>query len=367
MKIHFFLKGIIKFNITLLFIFMCSVNNYAIGQSTDPMINFDDLHSGVATYYGATGKGNCSFDATPNNLMVAAMNDKDYYGSNACGAFVNINGPNGNITVRIVDRCPECAPGDIDLSQEAFKLIADPIDGRVSITWKYVEGEIGGPVQYKFKEGSSPYWMGLQVRNHLNPIKALEIKDQQGQWVELNRELYNYFLKDSGMGPGPYDIRLTDVFGQQLVDTGVELKEEGIVSGNSQFASVDTNNMEIITKDSDDDGVINEWDDCPDTPAGTPTDQHGCSVDMPCVQEITQSDLDAAYDKGFEEGRSIDQEGCSIVIVDNDYSISISSMIWRTPLEDLDFWLELEFAPGENGEPQWIPSGVGINESTTQP
>jgi expansin (peptidoglycan-binding protein) len=166
------------------------------------------------------------------------MNNHDYYGSNACGSYVRINGPDGQITVRIVDRCPECAPGDIDLSEEAFTRIADPVDGRVPITWKYVEGEVTGPVQYKFKEGSNPYWTAVQIRNHLNPVKNVEMKNENGQWEMLHREMYNYFIYDTGMGQGPYDIRLTDVFGQQVQDENIEFVEGGIVQGYCQFPSV---------------------------------------------------------------------------------------------------------------------------------
>src|SRR5688500_431718 len=82
-------------------------------------------HEGEATYYDfADGSGNCGFPATPEDLMVAAMNHTDYAGSAACGACVRAVGPNGSVDVRIVDRCPECPAGDIDLSPEAFERIA---------------------------------------------------------------------------------------------------------------------------------------------------------------------------------------------------------------------------------------------------
>src|SRR5690242_13084032 len=66
--------------------------------------------AGKVTYYDfADGSGACSFDPTPDDLMVGAMNAPDYQASAACGACVSIDGPNGNsIVVRIVDLCPEC-------------------------------------------------------------------------------------------------------------------------------------------------------------------------------------------------------------------------------------------------------------------
>src|SRR5215468_659791 len=75
--------------------------------------------SGDGTYYAADGTGNCSFDASPNDLMVAAMNDPDYQDAAWCGACLAVTGPKGTVTVRVVDRCPECKHGDLDLSPQA--------------------------------------------------------------------------------------------------------------------------------------------------------------------------------------------------------------------------------------------------------
>src|SRR5689334_8902065 len=80
--------------------------------------------SGDGTYYDATGAGNCSFDATPDDLMVAAMNAPDYASAAWCGGCVEVTGPIGTVTVRIVDQCPECQKGSLDLSPQAFEKIA---------------------------------------------------------------------------------------------------------------------------------------------------------------------------------------------------------------------------------------------------
>src|SRR5689334_13454490 len=83
-----------------------------------------EKQSGEGTWYDADGSGNCSFDPSPSNLDVAAMNDSQYAGSSVCGECVDVTGPNGAVTVRIVDRCPGCSTGDLDLSKEAFAQIA---------------------------------------------------------------------------------------------------------------------------------------------------------------------------------------------------------------------------------------------------
>ncbi|KAI9255786.1 RlpA-like double-psi beta-barrel-protein domain-containing protein-containing protein [Phascolomyces articulosus] len=54
-----------------------------------------------------------------------------------CGDKIDINGPNGSVTVTIVDTCPTCAYGDIDLSPAAFSKLADLNDGRININWSF--------------------------------------------------------------------------------------------------------------------------------------------------------------------------------------------------------------------------------------
>lgn len=196
-------------------------------------------HTGEATYYTeADGSGNCSFDPTPQDLMVGAMNQTDYASSAICGAYVELTGPNGTITIRIVDRCPGCAVGNIDLSPSAFAKIAEIAKGRVPISWRIVSPDIDGPIRYRFKEGSSQSWTAVQIRNHRNPIAKLEFLDTNGQFVAMERQEYNYFIRakpKQGLGLGPYTFRVTDSYGNMLTDSGIVLKEAGEVAGGAQF------------------------------------------------------------------------------------------------------------------------------------
>lgn len=194
-----------------------------------------DVRTGEATYYDADGGGNCSFPATPDNLMVAAMNQSDYDNAALCGAFVEISGPDGVVTVRIVDRCPECPRGNVDLSPQAFAKIAEIKRGRVPITWRVVSPEIGGPIVYHFKDGSSRYWTAVQIRNHRNSIAKFEYRTESGDFKALDRVEYNYFIESKGMGPGPYTFRVTDIYGHTLTDSAIALKVDGDVPGDRQF------------------------------------------------------------------------------------------------------------------------------------
>lgn len=104
------------------------------GQAPDAALGPEE--SGEATYYDADGTGACGFSAS-NDFMVAAINDEQYSKEN-CGRCVSVTGPRGTVTVRIVDKCPGCDEGDLDLSQTAFGKIAKLSDGRVPITWRFV-------------------------------------------------------------------------------------------------------------------------------------------------------------------------------------------------------------------------------------
>lgn len=195
--------------------------------------------SGEATYYDADGTGNCSFDASPDDLLVAAMNDADYAGSDACGSCAEVEGPAGSVVVRIVDRCPGCAPGDIDLAPGAFEQIAELSAGRVPITWRHVSCDVDGPVRYRFKEGTNPFWTAIQVRNHRHAIASLEARLAGGDWRPLPRESYNYFVQTDGLGEGPLDLRVTDVEGNALEDLQVVPGDGAEIAGQAQFPACD--------------------------------------------------------------------------------------------------------------------------------
>jgi expansin len=191
---------------------------------------------GEGTYYAATGAGNCSFDADPSKpLLVGAMNNDDWANSGVCGACAHVKGPDGAVTVRIVDRCPECVHGDIDLSPDAFKMLAPLEKGRIPISWQFVPCDVTGPVVYHFKEGSNQWWSAVQIRNHRNAVAKLEWRADDGSFREAPRESYNYFIEASGMGPGPYTLRITDVFGSILEDSGIPFVEAGDSPGKGQF------------------------------------------------------------------------------------------------------------------------------------
>jgi expansin (peptidoglycan-binding protein) len=194
-----------------------------------------EVHDGIATYYYATGNGACMFGESPGDLMVAAINAEEYDNAAWCGAYVQVNGPHGAVTVRIVDLCPGCDAGHLDLSEQAFTAIAPLHLGIVPIRWQVISPAVSGPIAYHFKDGSNRWWTAVQVRNHRNPIASLDYWTGSA-WVNVPRTSYNYFVQTGpGMGIGPYSFRVTDIYGNVLMDSGIPHAEDGTVNGGGQF------------------------------------------------------------------------------------------------------------------------------------
>ncbi len=207
----------------------------SVTDNAVPSVPFGVSVEGTATYYAADGSGACSFDPSPDDLAVTALNQPDWSGSSLCGACAEVAGPRGSIRVRIVDLCPECPSGHLDLSESAFARIAEPSLGRVSITWQLVPCDVTGPVRYRYKDGSNPWWTAVQVHNHRLPVTAMEFSTDGTKFTEMVRTDYNYFFAESGFGDTAVAVRITSLDGQTLLDELPPVEELLVVAGKSQF------------------------------------------------------------------------------------------------------------------------------------
>ncbi|GGY39344.1 expansin EXLX1 family cellulose-binding protein [Streptomyces djakartensis] len=193
-------------------------------------------YQGVATHYDAAdGDGACLYGPSPD-LMVAAMNTTDYETSKACGAYLLVRAAGGaSVTVRVTNECPlPCAPGQLDLSKEAFAKLAGLSAGRIPVTWSLLSPSTSDTVSIRYKTGSSRHWCGIQALGHRNPLARLEVSTGSG-WSRLTRTEYNYFLSPDGTGCGG-PLRLTDIYGEQLTVDGVAVRPDAVQPTRVQFA-----------------------------------------------------------------------------------------------------------------------------------
>ncbi|OAD67199.1 hypothetical protein PHYBLDRAFT_94301, partial [Phycomyces blakesleeanus NRRL 1555(-)] len=98
--------------------------------------------SGDGTYYDV-GPGSCG-SYNSNNEYVAALNKEQMgYASNPnenpnCGRRVRVSGPNGRtLTITIVDMCPACGYGSLDLSPVVYRQLGGGSAGRIHINWSW--------------------------------------------------------------------------------------------------------------------------------------------------------------------------------------------------------------------------------------
>ncbi|MFF7934225.1 expansin EXLX1 family cellulose-binding protein [Streptomyces sp. NPDC007940] len=193
-------------------------------------------YQGVATFYDVgNGDGACLYGPT-DDVMTAAMNHTDYETSRACGAYILVRAASGaSVTVRITNECPlPCAPGQLDLSPQAFAKLAAPVQGRIPITWSLQSPSTSETVSIRYKTGSSRYWCGIQAIGHRNPLARLEVETAAG-WRELPRTEYNYFLSEQGSGCGG-PIRITDIYGERLEIDGIGVQPNVVQPTRVQFA-----------------------------------------------------------------------------------------------------------------------------------
>ncbi|XP_055351841.1 papain inhibitor-like [Paramacrobiotus metropolitanus] len=100
---------------------------------------------GDATFY-APGLAACGKTNKESDLIVAVSHVE--YGKHAnpnkapvCGkcALVKADGTTKSVKVNVVDSCPGCNSGSVELSPAAFKKLASVDKGRIQVTWDYVK------------------------------------------------------------------------------------------------------------------------------------------------------------------------------------------------------------------------------------
>jgi len=178
--------------------------------------------SQTATHYVLAGLPNCSYSPPADGLYVA-LPAPEYAGAADCGGYLEVSGPDGSVRVKVIDQCPECAAGHIDLSETAFARLAPLSAGLVSVSYALLaDPALPGPVSVEVKQGSSRYWLALLADNTGNPLAAVQVETPSG-WLPLARASYNYWIAPSGAGAGPFTVRLTDIRGHQVTVSGITL------------------------------------------------------------------------------------------------------------------------------------------------
>ncbi len=107
-----------------------------------------------------------------------------------CGRILRVTGPLGTVDVRVVDLCPSCAAGELDLNAPAFAAIANPLAGRVAVQWHVVPDEDPGTIFLQLVTGGNPFFLQIQPLYFRYGIASLEYLGPSG-YVAARSEPYN--------------------------------------------------------------------------------------------------------------------------------------------------------------------------------
>jgi hypothetical protein len=146
--------------------------------------------SGIATHYVLQSLPNCSYPSPPADGLFVALSPGEYDNAAACGGYLEVHGPDGSVRVEVIDQCPGCGAGHIDLSEAA-----------------------------------------LLAMNTGNPLASVQVQSESGGgWHNLVQASYNYWVAQSGAGAGPFTVRLTDTQGHVATVQDVALSP-GVTQG----------------------------------------------------------------------------------------------------------------------------------------
>jgi expansin (peptidoglycan-binding protein) len=180
--------------------------------------------SGRATFYELERLGNCSFHDVRVSDLYVALGPAEYRKAAACGSFLDVSGPKGTVRVKVADQCPECERGHLDLSRAAFSRIAEGAKGSVAVRYTTVVDPPAGPLSFRVKEGSSKFWFALQVDDHGNELRSVQVRSGGGAWRTLVRADFNYWISETGAGTGPFQVRVADVRGHTAEVSGIRFR-----------------------------------------------------------------------------------------------------------------------------------------------
>ncbi|DBA04143.1 TPA: LOW QUALITY PROTEIN: hypothetical protein N0F65_004251 [Lagenidium giganteum] len=175
---------------------------------------------GTAYTLGQPSSGNCNFMAWPSAAVenYAAMNNEQWEDSHACGRCVQVSCDDSRCTstqsavVYIMDRCPECKKGDLDLSPSVFKTITGSDPSRLKVKWSFVDCPSPGNMKMCLKAGSNPHWTAVQPTNMATGVKSVSINGKVGDMVP---SAYYYKVENSGgIDLSKLQVSITSITGE---------------------------------------------------------------------------------------------------------------------------------------------------------
>jgi len=177
---------------------------------------------GSASFYTASRGGECGF-GPPSSDAYAALGTAEYASGGACGEWLDVTGPAGVTRVEVVDECPGCPPGKIDLSKAAFTRIGALSAGIIPVSYTtVVDPQPPTAMRVKVKGGTAYSALSVVIDGHGDRLSTVELQTPAG-FVPLRRGSDNHWTAPSGAVAAPFTLRVSDVYGHQVTAGGLSL------------------------------------------------------------------------------------------------------------------------------------------------
>jgi hypothetical protein len=179
------------------------------------------LTTGVGVFYNPDrAEDRCSIEPLTPGGLYASLPAGQYRSGAECGAYLDITGPHGTVQAEIIDMCPGCTADQLDLSFAAFDRIQQQSQGTARISYQLArDPQLPAPLAVRVGPGSTAGSLAIQVLNHGNPLAGVQVN---GRTLSLRSD--GYWIAPEGAGVGPFDVRVSDVLGNDAVLTGITLR-----------------------------------------------------------------------------------------------------------------------------------------------
>lgn len=153
-----------------------------------------------------------------------------------CDSCVRITADTGkSVVARVITTGETTHPNNVDLSSVAFDALHSDEFPR-SMQWQIVPCADNGGLIYQFQTLANVDWTSFWVRNPKVPIDKVEVQsDRHPSFVELDRGSDGTFTAGSGVGPGPFTLRLTGRDGQVISETLPAFEAGEVIHSTLQF------------------------------------------------------------------------------------------------------------------------------------
>jgi hypothetical protein len=230
----------------------------------------------------------CSYRKLPEKAKTnfVAINLPQWDQGRACGKCVNVWCTDPFCTTQfepvklmVVDQCPECKEGDLDLSIPAYEKVTGRWPHRLKVEWEWSDCGMwfddDDEIRMDIKDGSNNWWRAFFFSNNRYPIRNVSIN---GRFLE--RQQFNFWTEWGDLGKGPYKIALTASTGETVETTvddvlqkaqsiGAQFSLRSGSSGSKPSSMKDMSGMPTSTSmpAPESDLAVVSTEDCEDVPA----------------------------------------------------------------------------------------------------